>query len=172
MAGRADATAIEAAERPTLDFARGSPDKVSVDIVWPHIAILAFVTMQRIGELGLARANTAALLACAVAVAVASLAWPLLAPGSGTWPALAIWGGASGAIYTLGMVRAVQLFAGPARAIGMAGLNTAYLLGGATGAPLAGLMLEGGPGWGLPVALAVIALGGGAMLAWAMRSRT
>ena len=113
-----------------------------------------------------------ALLACAVAVAVASLAWPLLAPGSGTWPALAIWGGASGAIYTLGMVRAVQLFAGPARAIGMAGLNTAYLLGGATGAPLAGLMLEGGPGWGLPVALAVIALGGGAMLAWAMRSRT
>jgi MFS family permease len=106
-----------------------------------------------------------ALAGCAVAVAVASLIWPLLAPGWGVWPLLAIWGGAAGAIYTLGMVRAVQRFAGPTRALGMAGLNTAYLAGGALGAPAAGLMLETLPGWGLPVALAVVALVGGLALA-------
>jgi len=102
-----------------------------------------------------------ALLGCAVVVALGSLLWPLLAPGWGIWPVLAVWGGAAGAIYTLGMVRAVQRFAGPARALGMAGLNTAYLLGGAIGAPLGGLLLETSPGWGLPVALAVVALAGG-----------
>ncbi|MDB5413722.1 MAG: transporter [Rubritepida sp.] len=102
-----------------------------------------------------------AVLGCAVAVAVGSLIWPVLAPGWGIWPVLAVWGGAAGAIYTLGMVRAVQRFAGPARALGMAGLNTAYLLGGALGAPLGGLLLEAAPSWGLPVALAVVALGGG-----------
>lgn len=106
-----------------------------------------------------------ALLGCAVVVAAASLAWPLLAPGLGIWPLLAAWGGAAGAIYTLGMVSAVQRFAGPARAFGMAGLNTAYLLGGAIGAPVAGLALETLPGWGLPVMLAVLALGGGVALA-------
>ena len=82
---------------------------------------------------------------------------------------LALWGGASGAIYTLGMVRAVQRFAGPARAIGIAGLNTAYLLGGAIGAPLAGLALERLPNWGLPVSLAAVALGGGVELARRLR---
>ena len=106
-----------------------------------------------------------ALAGCGLAVALASLAWPLLAPGWGVWPLLAIWGGAAGAIYTLGMVRAVQRFAGPTRALGMAGLNTAYLAGGALGAPAAGLMLETLPGWGLPVALAVVALAGGLALA-------
>jgi predicted MFS family arabinose efflux permease len=106
-----------------------------------------------------------ALAGCGAAVAVASLAWPLLAPGWGVWPLLAIWGGAAGAIYTLGMVRAVQRFAGPTRALGMAGLNTAYLAGGALGAPAAGLMREMLPGWGLPVALAVVALAGGLALA-------
>jgi len=105
-----------------------------------------------------------ALLACAVVVAIGSLVWPLLAPGWGIWPVLAIWGGAAGSIYTLGMVRAVQRFAGPARALGMAGLNTAYLLGGAVGAPLGGLLLEAVPGWGLPVTLALVALGGGLAL--------
>jgi MFS family permease len=106
-----------------------------------------------------------ALLGCAVAVAVASLLWPMLAPGWGIWPVLAVWGGAAGAIYTLGMVRAVQRFAGPARALGMAGLNTAYLLGGAVGAPISGLLLETLPGWGLPVVLALGALAGGVALA-------
>jgi predicted MFS family arabinose efflux permease len=76
-----------------------------------------------------------------------------------------VWGGAAGAIYTLGMVRAVQRFAGPARALGMAGLNTAYLLGGAVGAPVAGVLLETLPGWGLPVVLALVALAGGVALA-------
>ncbi|WP_421990872.1 MFS transporter [Roseococcus sp.] len=105
-----------------------------------------------------------ALLACAVVVAIGSLLWPMLVPGWGMWPVLAVWGGAAGSIYTLGMVRAVQRFAGPARALGMAGLNTAYLLGGAVGAPLGGLLLESTPGWGLPLALAVVALGGGMAL--------
>jgi MFS family permease len=112
-----------------------------------------------------------ALLGCAVAVALASLLWPLLAPGWGIWPVLALWGGAAGAIYTLGMVRAVQRFAGPARAFGMAGLNTAYLLGGAIGAPAAGLVLDTAPGWALPVALAAVALGGGTALARAVLGR-
>jgi predicted MFS family arabinose efflux permease len=112
-----------------------------------------------------------ALLGCAVVVALGSLLWPWLAPGWGIWPVLAIWGGAAGAIYTLGMVRAVQRFAGPARALGMAGLNTAYLLGGALGAPLGGLLLEAVPGWGLPVAVAVVALGGGLALSVAALRR-
>jgi MFS family permease len=112
-----------------------------------------------------------ALLGCAVAVALGSLLWPWLAPGWGIWPVLAVWGGAAGSIYTLGMVRAVQRFAGPARALGMAGLNTAYLLGGAVGAPLGGLLLEAVPGWGLPVALAVLALGGGLALSLAALRR-
>ncbi|MEI6160874.1 MAG: MFS transporter, partial [Roseococcus sp.] len=112
-----------------------------------------------------------ALLGCAVAVALGSLLWPWLAPGWGIWPVLAVWGGAAGAIYTLGMVRAVQRFAGPARALGMAGLNTAYLLGGALGAPLGGLLLEAVPGWGLPVAVAVVALGGGLALSVAALRR-
>jgi MFS family permease len=112
-----------------------------------------------------------ALLGCAVAVALGSLLWPLLAPGWGIWPVLAVWGGAAGSIYTLGMVRAVQRFAGPARALGMAGLNTAYLLGGAFGAPLGGLLLEAVPGWGLPVVLALIALGGGVALSLAALRR-
>lgn len=112
-----------------------------------------------------------ALLGCAVTVAAGSLLWPLLAPEWGIWPVLAVWGGAAGAIYTLGMVRAVQRFAGPARALGMAGLNTAYLLGGALGAPLGGLLLEAVPGWGLPVALAGVALGGGLGLSLAALRR-
>lgn len=34
-----------------------------MDVLWPHIAILGFVTLQRVGELELSRHNTAALLA-------------------------------------------------------------------------------------------------------------
>jgi len=112
-----------------------------------------------------------AVLGCGALVAATALLWPLLAPGWGIWPVLAAFGGAAGAIYTLGMVRAVQRFAGPARAFGMAGLNTAYLLGGAVGAPLAGAVLDIGPGWALPAALAILALGGSAALARALRGR-
>lgn len=112
-----------------------------------------------------------ALLGCALVVAAGALVWPFLAPGWGVWPVLAAWGGAAGAIYTLGMVRAVQRFAGPARGLGMAGLNTAYLLGGALGAPLAGLLLEAVPGWGLPVVVAVVAVGAGVGLSWAALRR-
>ena len=113
-----------------------------------------------------------AVLGCALVVAGGSLLWPLLAGGHwGVWPVLAVWGGAAGAIYTLGMVRAVQRFAGPARALGMAWLNTAYLLGGAIGAPFGGLLLEAAPAWGLPVALAVVALGGGLALSVAALRR-
>jgi len=112
-----------------------------------------------------------AVLGCAIAVAAGGLAWPLLAPGWPVWPLLAVWGGAAGAIYTLGMVRAVQRFAGPARAMGMASLNTAYLVGGAIGAPMGGLLLQALPGWGLPAAMAVVALAAGAALAWAALRR-
>ncbi|MCW8084337.1 MFS transporter [Sabulicella glaciei] len=111
-----------------------------------------------------------ALLLCGVVVAVASVFWPALAPGLPVWPVLAAWGGAAGAIYTLGMVRAVQRFAGPARALGMAGLNTAYLLGGAIGAPLAGVALETLPGWGLPALIALVGLGGCAALTRMVRA--
>jgi MFS family permease len=110
-----------------------------------------------------------ALLGCGVAIALASLLWPMLAPGWGIWPVLALWGGAAGTIYTLGMVRAVQRFAGPARAFGMAGLNTAYLFGGAFGAPVAGAALDLAPAGGLPLLLALVALGGTAALARAVR---
>jgi MFS family permease len=112
-----------------------------------------------------------ALLGCAVVVAIGSLLWPILLPGWGIWPVLAVWGGAAGSIYTLGMVRAVQRFAGPARALGMAGLNTAYLFGGAIGAPLGGLLLEAAPAWGLPVTIAIVALGGGLALSVAALRR-
>ncbi|RVT92323.1 MFS transporter [Rhodovarius crocodyli] len=112
-----------------------------------------------------------ALLACAVLVAVGALLWPVLAPGQWVWPLLSVWGGAAGAIYTLGMVRAVQRFAGPARAMGMAGLNTAYLTGGAIGAPLGGLVLQAMPGAGLSVALAVLALSAGLGLSLAALRR-
>ncbi len=112
-----------------------------------------------------------AMLGCAMAVAAGALVWPLLAPGWSVWLVLAVWGGAAGSIYTLGMVRAVQRFAGPARAMGMAGLNTAYLLGGAIGAPMGGLLLEALPGWGLPLVIAAVALTAGAGLAWAALRR-
>ena len=105
------------------------------------------------------------LLGCVTAVAVASLLWPVLAPGWGIWPVLALWGGAAGAIYTLGMVRAVQRFAASTRALGLAGLNAAYLLGGTLGAPVAGGLLEWLPAWGLPLGIAVMALGAGLALA-------
>lgn len=112
-----------------------------------------------------------AMLGCALVVAAGALLWPLLAPHWGVWPVLALWGGAAGAIYTLGMVRAVRRFAGPARAMGMAWLSTAYLMGGSLGAPLGGLMLQSLPGWGLPAAIALVTLAAGATLAWAALRR-
>ena len=112
-----------------------------------------------------------AMLGCAIVVAAGALLWPMLAPGWPVWLVLAAWGGAAGSIYTLGMVRAVKRFAGPARAMGIAGLNTAYLLGGAIGAPLGGLLLQSAPAWGLPSFIAVTALVAGAGLAWAALRR-
>ncbi|CAA9527361.1 MAG: hypothetical protein AVDCRST_MAG91-2653 [uncultured Sphingomonadaceae bacterium] len=58
--------------------------------VWPHIAILAFVTLQRIGELGLARSNTAALLARG-AREVAPGHYPLLVAVHAGWLACLWW---------------------------------------------------------------------------------
>jgi hypothetical protein len=51
----------------------------------------------------------------------------------------------------------------------MAGLNTAYLLGGACGAPVAGAVLDLAPAGGLSLLLAIVALGGTAALARAVR---
>lgn len=55
-----------------------------MDVVWPHIAVLGFVTLQRVGELRLARANTAALLARG-AREVAPGHYPLLVAVQAGW---------------------------------------------------------------------------------------
>jgi methyltransferase len=61
-----------------------------VTTIWPHIAILAFVTLQRLGELGLARQNTAALLARG-AREVAPGHYPLIVAVHAGWLATLWW---------------------------------------------------------------------------------
>lgn len=58
--------------------------------IWPHIAILGFVTLQRLGELGLARQNTAALLARG-AREVAPAHYPLIVVVHAAWLACLWW---------------------------------------------------------------------------------
>lgn len=59
-------------------------------VVWPHIAILGFVTLQRIGELALARSNTAALIARG-AREVAPGHYPLIVAVHAGWLACLWW---------------------------------------------------------------------------------
>ena len=59
-------------------------------VIWPHIAILGFVTLQRLGELALARANTAALLARG-AHEVAPGHYPLIVAVHAGWLAALWW---------------------------------------------------------------------------------
>ncbi len=58
--------------------------------LWPHIAILTFVTLQRLAELPLARANTRALLARG-AVEVAPGHYPLIIAVHVAWLAALWW---------------------------------------------------------------------------------
>lgn len=58
--------------------------------IWPHIAILGFVTLQRSGELALARQNTAALLALG-AREVAPGHYPLIVAVHAGWLACLWW---------------------------------------------------------------------------------
>ena len=58
--------------------------------LWPHIAILAFVTLQRLAELPLAAANTRALLARG-AVEVAPRHFPLIVAVHAAWLAALWW---------------------------------------------------------------------------------
>jgi MFS family permease len=98
-----------------------------------------------------------AALACAALVAVAALAWPAAAGTAAGWAALAVLGGAGGALYTLGMVHAAARFAGPGQPVAMAGLNIGYLGGGMLGAPAAGALLAAAPA-ALPWAMAAFVL--------------
>jgi len=58
--------------------------------IWPHVAILAFVTLQRLGELALAKANTTALLARG-AREVAPGHYPLIVAVHAGWLACLWW---------------------------------------------------------------------------------
>lgn len=58
--------------------------------LWPHIAILAFVTLQRLAELPIARANTRALLA-AGGREVAAGHYPLIVALHASWLAALWW---------------------------------------------------------------------------------
>lgn len=58
--------------------------------IWPHIAILGFVTLQRLGELALARQNAAALLALG-AREVAPGHYPLIVAVHAAWLACLWW---------------------------------------------------------------------------------
>jgi predicted MFS family arabinose efflux permease len=106
--------------------------------------------------------------ACAATAALAAGLWPLAADTPAMWAVLALFGGAGGAFYTLGMVSAAARLAGPGRTVVVSGLNTAYLLGGALGAPAAGLLLHAAPA-ALPWALAAVLLGAGLGVARGLR---
>ena len=70
--------------------------------LWPHVAILAFVTLQRLAELPLARANTRALLS-AGGREVAPRHYPLIVALHTAWLA-ALWWLAPGRPINLGML--------------------------------------------------------------------
>lgn len=55
-----------------------------VETVWPHIAILGFVTLQRLGEIGLARQNRDALLGLG-ALEVARRLYPPIVAVQAAW---------------------------------------------------------------------------------------
>jgi hypothetical protein len=83
------------------------------------------------------------------AVAAGALLWPPAAPGAGMWVALALFGGAGGALYTLGLVAAARRARGGTRGAALAGLNLAYLAGAVVGAQGGGLVLAAAPGFAL-----------------------
>jgi hypothetical protein len=117
----------------------------------------------------------AAFLLAGAAVTAGALLWPVAAPGVGMWPALALFGGASGALYTLGLVAAAQRARAGTRGAALAGLNLAYLAGAVAGAQGGGLVLAAAPGFavaglalptlGLSVVLALVVLPAALLLA-------
>ena len=78
--------------------------------LWPHIAILAFVTAQRLVELPIARANTARLLA-AGAYEVAPRHYPLIVAVHAVW-LVALWWFAPGQPINLVLLGAFVLVEG------------------------------------------------------------
>jgi hypothetical protein len=109
------------------------------------------------------------------AAATGALLWPPAAPGPGMWAALALFGGAGGALYTLGLISAARRARAGTRGAALAGLNIAYLAGASVGAQAGGLILAASPGFallsvplptlGLSAALALLLVPAAAVLA-------
>lgn len=108
---------------------------------------------------------------CLAACLAGALAQPWVAlPGWGwlAWPLVALWGAAGAALYTLAMVEIGRRHVGgdPAAADGEALVDStgvlvlAYTAGGMVAPPLAGLMIDLAPRFGLAAALAAVALAG------------
>lgn len=108
---------------------------------------------------------------CLVVCLAGALGLPAVAlPGWGwlAWPLVAAWGAAGAALYTLAMVEIGRRHVGsdPATADGEALVDStgvlvlAYTAGGMVAPPLAGLMIDLAPRFGLAGALAAVALTG------------
>jgi len=93
------------------------------------------------------------------AAAAGGLLWPPAAPGPGMWLGLALFGGAGGALYTLGLVAAARRSRGGTRGAALVGVNIAYLTGASLGAQGGGLVLAVSPGFALgPLAVPTLGL--------------
>jgi MFS family permease len=96
-------------------------------------------------------------LVAGLAMALLPLAVPPSMGGNAVWPALALWGAAQGALFTVGMVKIGTRFTGTALARAMSMAMVIYTLGGIAGPPLFGLVMAGiGPS-GLVYGLAALA---------------
>jgi hypothetical protein len=93
------------------------------------------------------------------AAAAGAVLWPPAAPGAGMWVALALFGGAGGALYTLALIAAARRARAGTRGAALAGLNIAYLAGASIGAQAGGLVLAAFPGFALgPLPLPTLGL--------------
>lgn len=101
---------------------------------------------DRFGTRRTIRSATGLLLAAGAMLSVTS--GPLF------WLMLAVWGAAASAFMTTAFIALATRLSGAARATAIAGLNAAYLLGGAVGAPAAAAMQAVLPSGLLPAVLA------------------
>jgi hypothetical protein len=116
-----------------------------------------------------------AFLVAGLGVAAGAMLWPPAAPGAAMWMALALFGGAGGALYTLGLIAAARRARAGTRGAALAGLNLAYLAGATVGAQAGGLILAASPGFallsvplptlGLSAAIALLVLPSAVLLA-------
>lgn len=123
-----------------------------------------------------------AFLLAGTAAAAGALVWPPAAPGPGMWVALALFGGAGGALYTLGLIAAARRARAGTRGVALVGLNIAYLAGASAGAQAGGLILAASPGFallsvplptlGLSAALALLLVPAALLLAAGARGLT